>query len=122
MTATYIGSTSTAPNPPVLLNEVFSGHLENSPSAKGARLWFYASSNVVQDLTSTGVITDGFSIGMRVGDILVGSSPGPNSSSPIAFLGIIGTQCSGSTIVPGLNSSGVSLSSNYLSSTMVSSG
>jgi len=125
MALTYNGATAgtTLANPPILAHSFsWNGSVPNSPGLTGAKLWFFTSTNVVADLTAPGAIADGYSLGMRVGDILLGVSASAGSSSPIAFLGVVGLQASGSTAIPGLNTSGVSISSNFMTSTMVTSG
>ena len=120
MALTYNGATagSTSANPPIMLESMsWNGSIQNSPGLTGAKAWFYTSTNLASDLTSTGAIADGYAIGMRTGDIVFGVSATAGSSSPICWMGVVGTHSSGAS--PNYISSGVSLSSNVLTSTAV---
>lgn len=121
MTLTYNGATAgtTLANPPILLEASWNGFIQNSPGLTGGKIWFYTSTNVASDLTSTGSIADGYAIGMRTGDLVLGVTAAAGSSSPIAWMGVVGAQASGTTVSNNFASSGVSLSSNVLTSTAV---
>ncbi len=122
MALTYNGSTAgaTSANPPILAHSFsWAGKIENSPGLTGARLWFYTSTNIPSDMTSSGSIADGYALGMRTGDVVLGVSATAGSSSPIVWLAAVGLQSSGSDVSNNYKSSGVSLSSNYLTSTAV---
>lgn len=121
MTITYNGATAgaTSANPPICLEETWNGGVQNSPGLTGGKIWFYTSTNVASDLTSTGAIADGYAIGMRTGDIVFGVTASAGSSSPICWMGVVGSQASGTTVSNNFASSGVSLSSNVLTSTAV---
>src|SRR5689334_1507953 len=122
MSLTYNGSTAgtTVANPPILAQSFsMSGQVPNSGGLTGGKLWFYTSTNVPSDLTSTGAIADGYALGMRVGDVVLGVQSSAGSSSPIVWLGVVGSQSSGALASNNYLSSGVSLSSNILTSTAV---
>jgi hypothetical protein len=120
---TYNGATagSTSMNPPILaLSPSWNGSILNSPGLTGGKVWYYTSTNVAADLTAPGAIADGYALGMRTGDLLLGVTAAAGSSSPICYMGVVGLQSSGtSASSPWMASSGVSLSSNVLTSTAV---
>ena len=120
MTMTYNGATagSTLANPPICVGAMsWNGSILNSPGLTGARAWFYTSTNVVADMTSSGAIADGYALGMRPGDVLFGVTASAGSSSPIFYAGVVGLVGTPSTLT-GI-SSGAALSSNVLTSTAV---
>lgn len=67
----YAGTTSTSPNPPNCLSS-FMG----STFGGGIRVWFYRSTHVQADVSSTGHFTDGDDLGMTLGDpvFVIGST------------------------------------------------
>ena len=106
----YYGSTqlSTIAKPPVQLiaplaaNAALAGSTEylstqgstaannpNGPGAGGGGLWFYSSTNLTTDLTATNFFSDGFYLGMRAGDVVMGSQFSSLGSSVITFVGSI---------------------------------
>lgn len=117
MTLTYAGSTTTAPNPPIAMLETWAGSVENSPGLKGGRVWLYTSTNVAADLTAPGSFSDGYALGMRPGDLVLGVTASAGSSTPIAFMGVVGLVSSNAELLG--PSSGAALSSNFLTSTAV---
>lgn len=94
MTGTYNGTTagSTSQNPPILLAEVLGGRVTNAPNMTGGRLWFYQSTNYSTDIENGGtpIITDGKTLGMRVGDVLLSvASTASDSVIPVLALDVI---------------------------------
>lgn len=79
----YAGTTSTAPNPPM----GFFSAIGSTAGAGGKRLWLYASTHVQNDVSSTGFFTDGFDLGMNLGDpvIVIGSTTTTNGQGPVSF-------------------------------------
>lgn len=53
------------------------------------QVWIYSSTNLTTDLTAANFFTDGYYLGMRPGDIVMGSQYTSAGSSRIAFQGII---------------------------------
>ena len=130
-TFTYNGSTatSTAANPPVLLHSAVGGHVQyatsgftsattgfpNLPSStlgpSGAKIWFYASTNIYSDIFGTlNAFGDGVALGMSNGDVILGVQTSAFSTSPVLWMSVL---CSS------LGSTGIGVSSNALSSTAV---
>jgi hypothetical protein len=111
MTITYNGTTagSTSANPPLVVGQTMA-NVTNSPGLTGGKIWFYTSTNVAADLTAPAAFTDGHSMGMKVGDIMLGVTSSAGSSAPIFFAGVVGLVTA---------SSGAGLSSNVLTSTAV---
>lgn len=94
----YSGATaaSSVANPPRLLargqmtgpvNSTGLTTAGNSPGNQGGGLWFYASTNLTTDLTSTGFFSDGFYLGMRPGDMVMGVQFSSAGSSVTTFMG-----------------------------------
>lgn len=128
MTLTYNGSTATssASNPPVVLDGVIGGRLNYASSgasastgfgdliptngAVGAKLWFYSSSNTAVELAGAASINDGIALGMSWGDIMIGVTATAYSTSPIGWLGVLVTSAASTSFC---------LSSNVLTSTAV---
>lgn len=63
---TYAGTTSTSPNPPLIVSQGITGH----------RTWVYVSTHISTDVNGTGFFTDGYQLGMKKGDavLVVGST------------------------------------------------
>ncbi len=69
-----------------------SGNNFNAPGGGGGGLWFYASTNLTTDLTASGnqpFFTDGFYLGMRAGDMVMGCEFTSVGSSIVTFLGAV---------------------------------
>jgi len=122
MGLTYNGATagSTSANPPVLLESAMGGHVQfattgstagvsNLPvGASGAKLWFYASSNLGSDVAGNNAFNDGVALGMSIGDVLIGVQTTAASTTPIVYIG---------ALVTSAGATGFSLTSNYVTST-----
>jgi len=106
----YYGATqaSTIANPPRSLiagmggNPVVSGSTQymstqgstaannpNSPNSGGGALWYYASTNLTTDLTASNFFSDGFYLGMRAGDVVIGAQFSSLGSTVTTFTGAI---------------------------------
>ena len=109
----YFGSTaaSSVANPPRQLvapfatNPALAGSTEylstqgstavnnpNAPGGGGGGLWYYSSTNLTTDLSASGqqpFFTDGFYLGMRAGDVVMGAQFTSLGSSVITFTGAI---------------------------------
>lgn len=99
----YTGTTgaSTAANAPILVAKGMGGSVQSagvapgsSTSAGGTGVWFYNSSNLTTDITAGAFFSDGYNLGMKVGDVVFGVQQSSVGSSLIVFLGAIS---SGST-------------------------
>jgi hypothetical protein len=108
---TYRGTTaaSTLTNPPLAMYAPALGGINRNTTEAyaGRRVWLYSSTHGTTELLSTVFFTDGFYMGMKQGDVMIGIS---NTGSSVAvFMGVIGPV---STAGAGLASSG-----GYISST-----
>jgi hypothetical protein len=61
----------------------------NAPGGGGGGLWFYSSTNLTTDLTVANFFSDGFYLGMRPGDVVMGNQFTSAGSSLITFTGSI---------------------------------
>jgi hypothetical protein len=61
----------------------------NAPGGGGGGLWFYASTNLTTDLAVANFFSDGFYLGMRPGDIVMGAQFSSLGSSVETFMGAI---------------------------------
>lgn len=110
----YSGSTagSTSANPPRKLMDGIAANqgttglttAPNVPGGQGGAIWVYTSTNLTTDLVASGFFTDGKSLGMRPGDIVMGSQFSSAGSSVTTFMGVI----------TGVSTSGASLSTGSL--------
>lgn len=55
----------------------------------GANLWYYSSTNLTTDLTGANFFTDGFYLGMKAGDAVMGVQFTSAGSSGVTFLGTV---------------------------------
>lgn len=110
----YSGSTagSTLANPPRKVVDGIAGNagttgLTTAPGnagGQGGALWVYSSTNLTTDLTASNFFSDGKSLGMRPGDIVIGVQFSSAGSSVQTFIGAI----------TGVSSNGASLSTGSL--------
>ena len=80
----YSGSTAATPNPP----QAISQPLTRGSSAYGSKasVWLYCSTNLTTDLVAANFFADGWYLGMRPGDVVIGSQYTSAGSSAIAFV------------------------------------
>lgn len=108
----YSGSTaaSSLANPPRQLiagmaNTPATTGLTTAPTAangQGGGLWYYASTNATTDLTASNFFSDGWYLGMRPGDLVIGVQFTSAGSSVINFMGTItGVSTSGASFSTG---------------------
>lgn len=119
----YYGSTqsSSIANPPRLLiapfatNPALAGSTEylstqgstaannpNGPGGGGGGVWAYSSTNLTTDLTAANFFSDGFYIGMRAGDLVIGNQFSSLGSSVITFTGsIVSVSTAGASLSTG---------------------
>lgn len=111
MSYTYNGATaaSTAANPPVLIWSPAGGAQGalNSNGFGSMKLWFYSSTNAYNDLLgATGGFTDGPTLGMAPGDLVIGvlgaSTAGSSQSIPFMALVASSTGSTGSYLTTGI--------------------
>ena len=111
----YSGSTagSTLANPPRLVIAAGIAQtpqttgLSTAPAAangQGGGLWYYSSTNLTTDITASNFFSDGFYIGMRPGDVVMGAQFSSAGSTVTTFMGAI----------TGVSTSGASLSTGSL--------
>lgn len=69
----------------------------------GGGLWFYTSTNLTTDLTAASFFSDGFYIGMKAGDVVMGSQLSASAgSSVVSFIGtIISVSTAGASLSTG---------------------
>jgi hypothetical protein len=61
----------------------------NAPGGGGGGLWYYASTNLTTDLTAANFFSDGFYLGMRAGDIVMGAQFSSLGSTVTTFQGAL---------------------------------
>lgn len=108
----YKGSTelSSVANPPAALFSGMSGrrstNIMTSTAVLGRTIWFHNTTDSSTDLISTTYFTDGYYLGMKEGDLILGAAC--TGSSVSVFMGVIGVV---TTAGCGIASSGGHLSS-----------
>lgn len=74
----------------------------NAPGGGGGGLWFYSSTNATTDITATNFFSDGFYIGMRAGDVVMGNQFSSLGSSVTTFVGsIVSVSTAGASLSTG---------------------
>ena len=74
----------------------------NAPGGGGGGLWFYSSTNATTDLTATNFFSDGFYLGMRAGDVVMGNQFSSLGSSVTTFVGsIVSVSTAGASLSTG---------------------
>lgn len=97
----YSGSTAATPNPPVLIaSGIGIGRGSSALTGNNKQVWLYTSTNLTTDITAANFFTDGWYLGMRPGDIVMGSQYTSAGSSVVSFIGSIS---SGSTAGMGIS-------------------
>ena len=107
--STYFGTTAatSAANPPIVIGGgLTSGVNTASTLGNGSRLWFYNTTLGTSELLTVGAISDGYNLGMRSGDMIIGVSC--TGSSAAAFMGVLAVVASSGASIA---STGGSLSS-----------
>jgi hypothetical protein len=90
----YVSSTvqSTLSNPPVLMfSAVGIGRGSTALTGNNRQEWFYTSTNLTTDLTAANFFTDGYYLGMRPGDVVIGTQYTAAGGSAVTFQGSIAT-------------------------------
>lgn len=90
----YAGSTAATPNPPQAISQPLTRGSTSTQllGTQKRNVWLYSSSNLTTDLTAAGFFSDAQPLGMRYGDIVIGTQYDTSSvgSSQVAFIGAIG--------------------------------
>jgi len=74
----------------------------NGPGGGGGGLWFYSSTNLTTDLTATNFFSDGFYMGMKAGDVVMGNQFSSLGSSVTTFVGsIVSVSTAGASLSTG---------------------
>ena len=104
----YLGTTagSTSANPPVHVAGPMT-NLNNSAGLTGARLWMMQTTDTAGTIEAANFITDGKQLGMTAGDVLLAIISSAASTTPTMLFAPIVS----------VTTSGVTLSTGYLSST-----
>jgi hypothetical protein len=88
----YSGATaaSSVANPPInVAGGLGVGRGSSALTGNNKNLWMYSSTNLTTDLTAAGFFSDGYNLGMRPGDVVMGSQYTSAGSSVISFQGSI---------------------------------
>jgi hypothetical protein len=89
----YSGATaaSSVANPPIQIARGLGGTILGSTTTGGGTgLWFYSSTNLTTDLTASNFFSDAYYIGMKQGDLVIGTQYTSAGSSTISFQGVVG--------------------------------
>jgi hypothetical protein len=74
----------------------------NGPGGGGGGLWVYSSTNLTTDLTAANFFSDGFYLGMRAGDLVMGNQFTSAGSSVVTFTGsIVSVSTAGASLSTG---------------------
>ena len=106
----YSGSTasSTIANPPIQIARGLGGGITTTSTAgSGTGLWLYNTSNGCTEMMAANYFTDGYALGMRSGDIIMGVSC--TGSSVGVYMGALAVVTSSGA---NITSTGGNLSSN----------
>lgn len=90
----YSGSTAATPNPPQCISQPLTRG-SSALTGNKSQLWLYQSTNLTTDLTAAGFFSDGYTLGMRPGDVVMGSQYTSAGSSVITFQGSIASVTTG---------------------------
>lgn len=101
----YVGTTaaSSVQNPPIQIARGIAGGILGS-TALGTGLWFYTSTDGTTVMESSTYFTDGFYLGMRGGDVVLGAAAATAGST--AMLSYIGALSVCTTAGVGLTTAG----------------
>lgn len=123
MTVTYYGSTggtggTSAANPPLHI----AGGI-GSPSTgqeagglgwlHGNKVWFYSSTNAPADMAGVAAFSDGYALGMKAGDLVLGITASGGTTTAYPWMGVI--VCSAASTAPGglVSTAGGQIASNF---------
>lgn len=98
----YSGSTAATPNPPVLMGGGLASRSSTALTGNNKQLWLYTSTNLTTDISASAFFTDAYYLGMRPGDIVMGTQYTSAGSSVITFQGSLSAvTTSGGTLSTG---------------------
>lgn len=105
MAASYVGTTaaSSLANPPFELLNTLGG--QGNRNCPGTAIWSYVSTNTSTEVTTANFFTDGFYLGMKVGDIVFcvyQTSAG--STSPLPYMGCVAVSSTSGVTLASLTS------------------
>ena len=89
----YYGTTATTPNAPQAISQPLTRGSTSTQLLTGKpSVWLYSSSNYTTDLQAAGFFSDAQTLGMRFGDIVLGSQFDASTagSSQVCFVGTLG--------------------------------
>lgn len=90
----YSGTTAatSVSNPPMCITPAGLGGtiLGSTTVGGGMRVWFYNSTNLTTDLTGSNFFSDAFYLGMKNGDLVMGTQYTSAGSSTVTFQGVLG--------------------------------
>lgn len=75
-----------------------------APNGQGGSLWHYCSTNTTAEVVATGFFTDGKTLGMRPGDLVLGVGFATSGTSGVGWMGVVSH----------VSSTGVSLSATLV--------
>ena len=81
-------------NPPASISQPLTRGTSTFTGNK-PQVWLYSSTNLTTDLTASGFFSDGYTLGMRPGDLVLGSQYTSAGSSAITFQGTIASVTTG---------------------------
>ena len=82
----YSGSTAATPNPPICVTGgIGKGRGSSALTGQNKSLWMYISSDASTDIVASNYFTDGWYLGIRPGDVLLGTQYTTAGSSVITF-------------------------------------
>lgn len=85
----YLGSTASAPNPPIRIGGVVGGVVNTaSTGSGGGQLWLWDSSNGTTDALAANYFSDAKRLGMRKGDVVI--MVGCTGSTVGLVIGVLG--------------------------------
>lgn len=74
----------------------------SAPNGQGGAMWYYSSTNLTTDLTATNFFSDGKTLGMHPGDMVMGVQFSSAGSTVTSFMGaIVGVSTSGASLSTG---------------------
>jgi hypothetical protein len=74
----------------------------NAPGGGGGGLWFYSSTNLTTDIVASNFFSDGFYLGMRAGDMVIGNQFSSLGSSVTTFQGsVVSVSTAGASLSTG---------------------
>jgi hypothetical protein len=88
----YIGTTSASSvaNPPRSVQPLDAGRIASTGSPIAARLWMYCSTGTSTDPFTAGFFSDGYTLGMKQGDVVIHvNQTSTVSSSQVLALGVV---------------------------------